>query len=1059
MIHARNSFALRAALLASCAALAVGSAAQARQAAPASNAQQPETETVDAVVVTGFRQAYANAIATKRETLEISDGISSDGLGRFPDLNVGEAIQRIPGVQINREAGSRNATISLRGLPGSFARTTLNGGAFADPILNGSTPLGAFNSDIFTAINVIKSPSASNLAGGLSGNVDLRINPALARKDGGFAKLSYEYNDLGNLGSPLASLGYNKHLTDDFAVFGVVAWKDEKFRRDSITVNSWGNRIGGIQLGNQAAVTSTTGGVTTYIPGANPAYDAMQAALPDSYKAQFAPGQAPVYYPSQTRQLVKFNRGSTLSAATGFEWRINEEWKFGANGFITKRKLDEATNNLLYIDAGPGNNTFTGLTATSAVAKLSNLGTPYIVQTPNGPRAYINSFKAENINTFDSVRSEPAENQTWAINPNVEFKNDTWKANAALTVSRAKAYANQIEFDVVQNPYRNLGPAGLNGIVASVYTGGANLGDYTASLVTPHATHLPTGGFLIPATNTAPTQAGAVMPGQAATVAADRFGVTGTNGQADNVLDSFQVDFERSLDGFVNAFQFGGRAEHNKFTSVGSRNTALGAQTQNITPDMAYQLSYANDFFGGKAGGATSNWMNVDVNRILKAITPVNTNLRTTLNPNGLPDQFLLGAPGVFLTPYGVVNNYTDGNYWNNNFSNQNDVFSAYMAAKFKGELFNIPVRGTVGTRYEYTEQKIVALNCKNCTTALSNQTGAINHSLSTTTTKNTFDYWLPSAIIMADLRDDLVFRAAAYRTYVRPQPRDNVPTTFVQVPVDVNPPVDPVYTVTLGATDIKPYTSDSYDMSLEWYNRPGGLISLAAYRKEVKGYIGPITDQSILCPANGKIAGIDVDLGTLRIDNSAGTPRCVSSNKFVGAAGATAPLVEARVNVTGKTNQSPMTVTGLEFNIQQNLDFLPGFWKNFGGAFNYSYTKIDGKDTAGNKITLPSVSKNNINVIGYYEAKWGGLRLVYNWRDKYDLAAGNSFVGDARTVKARSQLDASASFNVTEDLTVSVDAFNLTDAQRAEYENDPNLPRFIDYDGRTYQVTIRAKF
>lgn len=1058
MIHARNSFALRAALMASCAALAVGSAAQARQAAPAPGEQKPETETVEAVVVTGFRQAYANAIATKRETLEISDGISSDGLGRFPDLNVGEAIQRIPGVQINREAGSRNATISLRGLPGSFARTTLNGGAFADPILNGSTPLGAFNSDIFTAINVIKSPSASNLAGGLSGNVDLRINPALARKDGGFAKLSYEYNDLGNLGSPLASLGYNKHLTDDFAVFGVVAWKDEKFRRDSITVNSWGNRLGGIQLGNQAAVTSNVGGVVTYIPGANPGYDAMQAALPDSYKAQFAPGLAPVYYPSQTRQLVKFNRGSTLSAATGFEWRITDEWKFGANGFITKRKLDEATNNLLYIDAGAGNNSFTGLTATSAVAKISNLGTPYIVKTPNGDRAYINSFKAENINTFDSVRSEPAENQTWAINPSLEYKNDDWKVSTNLTVSRAKAVANQIELDVVQNPYRNLGSAGLNGIIANVSLGGSDLANYAATLVTPHATHLPTGGFLIPPTATATTQAGAQMPGQSATTAADRFGVTGTNGQAKNELDAFQVDFERTLDGFVNALQFGGRAEHNKFISSGSRNTALGAQTQNITPDMASQLSYANDFFGGKSNG-TSNWMNVDIDRVLKAITPVNTNLRTALNPNGLPDQFLLGAPGVFLTPYGVVNNYTDGNYWNNNFSNQNDVFSAYLAAKFKTELLGVPVRGTVGTRYEYTEQKITALNCKNCTTALSNQAGAINHSLSTSVRKNNFDYWLPSAIVVADLRDDLVFRAAAYRTYVRPQPRDNVPTTFVQVPVDVNPPVDPVYTVTLGATDIKPYTSDSYDMSLEWYNRPGGLISIAAYRKEVKGYIGPITDQAILCPANGKIDGIDVDLGTLRIDNSAGTPRCVSSNKFVGAAGAGAPLVEARVNISGKTNQSPMTVTGLEFNIQQNLDFLPGFWKNFGGAFNYSYTKIEGTDTAGNKITLPSVSKNNLNVIGYYEAKWGGLRLVYNWRDKYDLAAGNSFVGDARTVKARSQLDASASFNLTEDLTVSVDAFNLTDSQRAEYENDPMLPRFIDYDGRTYQVTLRAKF
>jgi outer membrane receptor protein involved in Fe transport len=83
----------------------------------------------------------------------------------------------------------------------------------------------------------------------------------------------------------------------------------------------------------------------------------------------------------------------------------------------------------------------------------------------------------------------------------------------------------------------------------------------------------------------------------------------------------------------------------------------------------------------------------------------------------------------------------------------------------------------------------------------------------------------------------------------------------------------------------------------------------------------------------------------------------------------------------------------------------------------------------------------------------------VFNHRGKYDLAAGNSFVGDARTVKARSQLDASASINLTDRISVSFDAFNLTDATRSEYENDPMLPRRIDYDGRTYQATLRASF
>ncbi|WP_165187765.1 TonB-dependent receptor [Caulobacter soli] len=1024
MNFVRNTLVLRAALLASCAAVAIGSAAQAQQAAPAQGDQaKTEDSVVDTVVVTGFRAAYANAIATKRDTLQVSDGISSDGLGRFPDLNVGEAIQRVPGIQINREADSRNATISLRGLPGTFARTTLNGGAFADPVLNGSTPLGAFNSDIFTAINVIKSPLASDLAGGLSGNIDLRIAPALQRKDGGFAKVSYEYNDLGDLGSPLASLGYNKHLTDDFAVFGVVAWKDEKFRRDSITVNSWANKLGAIQVGNQKAA------------GQNPVYDALAAANPGG-----------VYYPSQTRQLVKYNRGTTISAATGFEWQINENWKLGANAFLTDRKLDDATNNLLYIDAGGGQGTNTGLVAGSAVAHITDIGTPYIVQTPNGPRAYINKFSAENINTFDSVRSEPAENSTWAINPTLEFKNDDWRMTANLTVSRAKAQANQIELDVIQNPYRNL--SGLNGITTSVDLHGSNLADYTAILNTPLATHILAGGYTIPTAANQATQAGAQMPGQAAGIAGHKFGITGTNGKADNDLDSFQLDFERTFaeTPFLTSIQFGGRAERLKFVSSGSRNTSLGAQTQNITPDMASQLSYAQDFFGGKAGGPTSNWMNVDVNRILSAITPINT--------AALPAQFAMNpATGVFLTPYGFVNNYWDGNYWNNNFTNANDVYSAYLMAKFKVDLGNVPVRGALGARYEYTQNDITALNCANCSSAQATAAGPVNHSLTTKDYSRHYDYWLPSLVLAADLREDLILRFAAYSTYVRPQPRDIVPTSYVQVPTDLT--IDPVYTVTIGATDLKPYTSDSLDLSLEWYNRPGGLVSLAVYRKKIDGYIGPITDGAALCPANGQIPGLDVNLGTLTVDNSSGTPKCMSSNTFnIGGV-----QKKAQVNISGQTNQNAMTVTGVEFNIQQNFDFLRGFWKNFGGAFNYSFVNIDGKDTAGKDITLPSVSKNNLNLIGFYESDKFGVRLVYNWRDKYDLAAGNSFVGDARTVKARSQLDASASYNISEALTISVDAFNLTDATRSEYENDPMLPRRIDYDGRTYQVTMRAKF
>jgi len=997
----------------------------------AQSSPEPE-EQPEEIVVTGFRQSYTDALNTKRASAQITDSISSDGLGRFPDLNVGEAVQRIPGIQINREADARNATISLRGLPGTFARTTLNGMGFANPVLNGSTPLGAFNSDIFTSITVVKSPTAADLAGGLSGNIDLRISPALSRRDGGFAKVSYEQNSLADLGSPQASLGYNMHLSDKLAMFGVITYKDEKFRRDSITVNSWGNRLGAIQVGNQAAA------------GSNPVYDSLLAQYPGG-----------VYYPSQTRQLVRNNLGSLWTGAAGLEWQASDSLKLGASGFYTERELDKSLNHLLYIDAGPGTGTNTALNATSAVAHITSLGTPYVVDTPTGARAYINEFSAENINTFDSLRSEPGTQGTWAITPRADFENETWRSSLAATVSRAKVVSNQIELDIVQNPYRNLGATGLNGIAASVFTGGDDLARYRALLNTPRTEHVPVGGYPIPAAANAATQAGAQMPGAPAGTAGDRFGATGTNGESRNILDAGQFEIERLFDegSFLSGLEAGVGYEHQKYTSSGTRNTALGADTGAITPDLSVQNPYASEFFDGNAPGFTTNWRNLDIARTLALITPVNTNIRDVTNPNGLPAQFTGGPEtGVFLTPYGLVNNYWDANYYNNNFSNQNDVISGYVMAKADFELAGIRIRGNGGVRYEHTKNEIEALDCENCVAALSTRPLPINHSMVTRSYDQTYDYWLPSAMFSADLTEQLVLRLAYYKTYVRPQPRDAAPTSSIQEPQALVPPADPVYTITLGATDLKPYTADSYDLSLEWYNRPGGLFAIAAYEKDVDDYIGPITDQGVLCPANGIVNGVDYGLGTLSI---VGT-NCFSSNTFIGAGGAP---VNARVLVSGQTNQSPIKVRGLELSVQQNFDFLPGFLSHLGGAANYSRTDIDGEDAAGNPITLPSVSKHNLNLIGYYETKRFGVRVVYNRRGKYDLAAGNSFVGDARQVMERSQVDASASINITDNISFSVDAFNLTDAMRAEFENDPMLPRRLDYDGRTYQATLRASF
>jgi TonB-dependent receptor len=728
-----------------------GSAAAQTGAEPQSSRTSPpttpdEAATVGEVVVTGFRGAYASALQTKRTSDQITDSISSDGLGRFPDLNVGEAIQRLPGVQINREADSRNATISLRGLPGSFARTTLNGSGFADPILStstnmGSTPLGAFNSDIFSGITIIKSPDASNVAGGLSGIIDLKIAPALSRRDGGFVKAAYEYNELGDQGSPSYTVGYNAHLTEDFAVFGTLAFKEENFRRDSISVNSWANRLGSIQVGNQG------------VPGSNPVYDALVAQYPGG-----------VYYPSQIRQFVRQNRGDVLTGAAGFEWQATDELKVGLTGFYTKRQLDEGTNHLLYIENGAGANTNTALNATSAVTHFTSLGTPYVAADG---RAYINTFASENAQTFDSVRSEPVTQMVWAINPTLEFQNDDWHATLEGTISRADAQADQIELDIVQNAYRNLGPAGLNGITSSVFTGGDDLSRFRINLNTPNATHIPLSGYGIPVAANSVTQVGAVMPGQAATVAGDRFGVTGTNGRALSDLDAIQFDLTRKLHGsFLSSVTGGLRFESTSFESSGSRNSAMGINLAGLNQSLSEVNPYVGDFFGGQADGYTSAWRSVNVRQVLAAITPVNTAIRSPGNPNGVTNQFVLDpATGVFLTSYGLVNNYWDPNYWNNNFTNSNDTFSAYVMARFDTEVFGFRAQGNVGLRYEKLDTSIVALDCQGCSSVRATAAGAVNHSVTERSYGSQNDYLLPSAMAKIDLTDQLVLRAA----YIRP--------------------------------------------------------------------------------------------------------------------------------------------------------------------------------------------------------------------------------------------------------------------------------------------------
>eukprot|EP01030_Chromulinospumella_sphaerica_P022734 gene22734-22728_t len=92
----------------------------------ASAQETAEAEEVDEVVIKGFRGALASAVEVKRQETTVVDAIKAEDIADFPDLNLAESIQRIPGVSIDRDAGE-GRSITVRGLGADFTRTRING--------------------------------------------------------------------------------------------------------------------------------------------------------------------------------------------------------------------------------------------------------------------------------------------------------------------------------------------------------------------------------------------------------------------------------------------------------------------------------------------------------------------------------------------------------------------------------------------------------------------------------------------------------------------------------------------------------------------------------------------------------------------------------------------------------------------------------------------------------------------------------------------------------------------------------------------------------------------
>ena len=173
-------------------------------------AQANSDEGVADIVVTGFRQSLGAAINLKRQSVGSVDAIVAEDIAKFPDQNLAESLQRIPGISIQRDGGEGRA-ITVRGLGAQFTRVRVNGLETVATSTDGASAnrdrafdFNVFASELFSSLVVHKTAEASLDEGSLGAVVDLNTGNPLAGKEGFtfVGSVTGSYNDLSKKWGP-----------------------------------------------------------------------------------------------------------------------------------------------------------------------------------------------------------------------------------------------------------------------------------------------------------------------------------------------------------------------------------------------------------------------------------------------------------------------------------------------------------------------------------------------------------------------------------------------------------------------------------------------------------------------------------------------------------------------------------------------------------------------------------------------------------------------------------------------------------------------------------------
>ena len=1040
------SMALLAAAASAMAAEPTGAGAESAGAPDPAQQDVPATAPLDArqqaaldtVIVTGVRESQIRAIEVKRKAADIQDSISAESIGQLPDVTITDALQRITGVQIDRDAGV-GTQVDVRGLP--QVGTMLNGEVFITPdqIDSQKPDFTTLPATLFNQVDVIKSPTAAQTETGISGALNLHTYRPWDLPHG----FTYSYAADGERGDTTRKTGPEANGLIAYNAdgrWGLLVSADYSNTRRH---NAWEglDQYGVIFHGENGYSAAAYNGFLGAWNG---------APIPPQIH-QNADGSVDVNGDGKSNGVFMGSQDIALYDVTTQRKRKAGNASFQADfggGLTFTSDFFYAHQEQLDDNIGIQFNSTNWQGATYVPLQSRNTGSTTMSQynTPPpdaywaGSQIYATQIYEKwpgDVESFTQVTRQDSTAQDF--NAQLDF-NDGGKFRASVRGIRETASQRWIETDT-------------------------NISDSDGCLWADPTTGLPCGTFVYPAQlggnrvfnangipqNTVPITANFTgrylqigMPAALASAFAD------PNGWTMKTLESVD-DYDRHT--AITALRFDGHYDVNDgfHLDFGVRNSIRTANNYGFTLVVpVYAGIGASDpngclvrYVGSDvilSGNSDGTWCTagnaqgffragpLSSQQISKTPPPLANNWQQYSNLLGSGINFWGINPSALENPEA---------FWQSLYPNTIEQVApeitwdvrlretaGYLQAAFSGDLGSMSYSANVGARLIHSNLQVT-----HDLAGAPGQYGTESAFAGTQYTQRSYNDVLPAVNFALNMTDKLTMRLAFSKNMM--------PLNLSQWGGGLQlgyslleTAQGPIFAVSQGTSsgnpNLSPWRSTNYGVSFEYYINPASMVGLELFHIDVQSFI-----------EQGSVINC-----TLPDEDGVVRNRCIA--------------------ITEPVQGSGSSLQGAEFDYRQGFTFLPGLLSNTGMEFNFTYSpsKTGAYDLAGNQIPFPDNSVESGNLILWYQSKRFETRVAYNWRSKRAVAQNEGGIqGLELYEEPQKYLDAEIAYKVSKYAQLFVNGTNLTNEYQRFYLTWHDQPAHSIFSERMYTFGVRGQW